>query len=439
MKTSKRISALLLAICLLAGMAIPMVSADAPQVSETVTYDFDYNTIRQEAGIKETDNGVFADKVQGHINNTLYGSYINWKCFDKLQTASLTSVFNNTANGHLEFRAAKNDWIAFEIDNPGAGSWSISFVGYESKSNARTVNVYIIEKSDNLNVADNITEGNLVGTITFTSTSGTETRTSKKINDNYTFEENKQYVVALQSVTETTATGGFAGRAWICLKELQMTKSSTDAAAEINDAILGSKLTLQSSVTTEEALMLKNGVTLDLNGQALNAASVNCVKGSQIMDSSENDSAVVTVTGSFAAGANNKELPLKTAEKSYRFFAYTLASQGATDYNAENDSAKYWFSLTFDNDDAYDLISGGAALTIRARLGWKEDGVSKMKWSTPEAAFYSQWAAAAKGNPKMAINLTVIGIHKVESFNVMPKLEANGVDLLGSAITYTAS
>ena len=76
--------------------------------------------------------------------------------------------------------------------------------------------------------------------------------------------------------------------------------------------------------------------TSDVAGGVVPAASMNCVKGSQIMDSSENDSAVVTVTGSFAAGANNKELPLKTAAKSYRFFAYTLASQGATDYNAEN-------------------------------------------------------------------------------------------------------
>ena len=322
MKTSKRISALLLAICLLAGMAVPMVSAEAPQVTRTVTYDFDYITIRQEAGITKADNGLTSSVVQGYINNTLYGNYINWN-YAASSFADSGRLYAFNAKGYLFCRALEGDWVAFAIDNPGAGDWNVELKMPGSKYSARKLNVYIMPKTENMSADDikaGITSANLEYTVNCNASTSTE-QPEKGVNvATYSFdwkaETASSYVVVFEVAQASTNQIQSKNAAHIYLSALTMTKSSTDAAAEINDAILGSKLTLQSSVTTEEALMLKNGVTLDLNGQALNAASMNCVKGSQIMDSSENDSAVVTVTGSFAAGANNKELPLKIAAKS---------------------------------------------------------------------------------------------------------------------------
>ena len=202
--------------------------------------------------------------------------------------------------------------------------------------------------------------------------------------------------------------------------------------------LLKSTIALQSEVTTDAQLNLGNGVTLDLNGQTLNAGNLKAIKGAHVIDSSTSDSGVLCVTGSMQIDATNKEMPLKTENGGYRFFTFTLTSQDVTDYNKENDSAKFWFNLHFDNTDAYDLIAGGnSGLKIYARLGW--DGLNGGKYATPEDAFYGQWAAAASEKPNVSINITVIGLSKVKGFNLMPNVQANGLNLMGSAIAYTAA
>ena len=200
------------------------------------------------------------------------------------------------------------------------------------------------------------------------------------------------------------------------------TAAIKDQAAAINGQALiealataetGDTVALSGNSAVED-LTVKSGVTLDLNGHTLTAASVNAFNGSNVKDSSTDATGLLKVAaGSLELPSSNEQLPLyDSANEGYRFYTATCKT-----WDPEGND--YWFRLTFSHSSAYDLIAkGDSGLKIGVKMTW--NGNAEGIFAHPDASFYAGWADAVKDNDKVAIKVTVSGTGNVENFVLTP-------------------
>lgn len=128
----------------------------------------------------------------------------------------------------------------------------------------------------------------------------------------------------------------------------------------------------------EDTVEIKNGVTLDLNGNTLTGTVV--AANGNIIDSATDiatDSTDTTTLGGIVgtvSAPDNTYLPLKDGD-TWRFFKYELATYTAYENTAE-ETVEFWFDIDITNAAGYNLIkSGKSGLTVSAELSWT--GTSK--------------------------------------------------------------
>lgn len=202
------------------------------------------------------------------------------------------------------------------------------------------------------------------------------------------------------------------------------------AAAEIGDTI-----TLMDNVVTTD-VDVKMGVTLNLNGYALNAQNVTAI-GAKIIDSGDGIGKL-RVNGNLKLSENNGQLPLYNGLGDYYCF-YNVDVQAVATTGSGNDT-KYWFKVDFSNDAALALIGADTELRIQVLMeGVYSDklenaGDAFAATASADAAFSYMWAA----NSDSYITVSTVGSNGIDNFVLNPAVTANGVTISGDAMTRNA-
>ena len=292
MKISKRISALLLAICLLAGMAIPMVSAEAT----TVTYDFRTKSY----GITVSIDLEKANKELVNKLDALYAdpsSPLNWTYKDKAYAADKADAWF-PAHEYFRSRFVENgDWIAFTIDGPGAGNWKLTIANHACKYGVAKVNVYLLP-GDTTDIGAALTAENLVGDYTCYDKSvsaHTPNEASNNINlittefsNLWLSGDDETHILVLQ-VAEASSSASY-----LYLSSVAMTSEDTDvpavekAIADIGEVTLASKEAIEAARAAYDALCDRQKAQIT-NYSVLTAAETKLAELQYVVDKAAAD------------------------------------------------------------------------------------------------------------------------------------------------------
>ena len=437
MKTSKRVSALLIASCLLIGMMVPMVSASGEVATKTVTYDFDYYGICMDNGLEWNTNSLAENRLLTNLGVYYNGSgtttagnevedvkYLNWN-YKEFVSATTTTACDFMTTGFFRARSVKDDYVVFEIDSPGAGDWTVSADVFVSNRGAKKIDVYMLSASET-DIANNL-ETSIGYFSCDDSNQTTKDKPTLEVTDREVgtwkdVKANTKYFLVLK-VTE-----GYSSKyGHIFLSGLTMTQTYSDsnkaAAAMGEDGIntqitLKEDLSLQNAVTSVADVVVDAGVELDLAGKDLTAKSVSTAPGAAVIDSA--DGVGLLKTALTANGDNGGYLPLTDSTAGgYRLCKPTLETLGKVP--GDNGSAAYWFHAHFEKEAAY-VYTG---VEIGVQMTW--DGGSKGAWAGE--TFMGNWATQVKADKDLDIKLTVTGLDSVTNFKLTPVIKANGVTI----------
>ena len=426
MKISKRISALLLAICLLAGMAVPMVSAEAT----TVTYDFDAKNIADANNVAFSGTTTYLANAGTVLAEMKAAGLINWQYKATTITTANYAIFS--ANGYFYGRASGKGYIAFEIDNPGKGTYELSVNHAVSKNGADGIGVYILP-GDTTDIAAALTADTCKGTYTcYSASETTQDYNTKNIGHNSKLEstwevkDDNSYIVAFRLDSYPN------GKARIYLSQLVLTpvaaekedeaKIGTESYATLQDAIedakSGDEIVLQTAVEADK-VQVPLGVTVNLNGKTLTAGEIE-IAGALV--DTDGNGLLVTNTTITCSSDNGGYLPLTDSTAGgYRLCKPTLETLGKVFDKEDNTKAAYWFHAHFENEAAY----GYTGVEIGVQMTW--DGGSKN--ANADDTFMSNWATQVKADKDLDIKLTVTGLDSVTNFKLTPVIQANGVTI----------
>ena len=362
---------------------------------------------------------------------------------------------------HLD--ASGSGWVAMEITGVTKGNYTLGFWssgGNSDKLGGGLYDVYVIEsfdysKMDDVAIQNKIAKELKSAKKVFTYDFSTNTTDSQVVR----FVSDGDYILIAKLVGKGSANTHTSGRTYFRTRGVWLTGAeevatvtvgtvkagandvlgvtsasgvttfyeSDKAADAINAAIEGQTLTLYKDFTSAADITLAAGVTLDLNGKKLTApnaafagAVIDTVGGGKV-------AAVAIFTGS-----NGGYLPLSVGEGEYGLFKVTVASLSIVDVT--EDTAGYWFRVTFAKAAAYDYV---ADLSIAASFAWVDAEATEATNGVATASedLIARWAAAAKAEPKTAIKLTVKGLSGVEGFALTPVVSANGVIISADAMT----
>ena len=428
MKTSKRISALLLAICLLAGMAIPMVSAEAT----TVTYNFDAKNIADANNVAFSGTTTYLANAGTVLAEMKAAGLINWQYKATTITTANYALFS--ANGYFYGRASGKGYIAFEIDNPGKGTYELSVNHAVSKNGADGIGVYILPGNTATDqIVSLLTEDTRKGTYTcYSASETTQDYNTKNIGHNSKLEstwevkDDNSYIVVFRLDSYPN------GKARIYLSQFVLTpvaaekedeaKIGTESYATLQDAIedakSGDEIVLQTAVEADK-VQVPLGVTVNLNGNTLTAGEIE-IAGALV--DTDGNGLLVTNTTITCSSDNGGYLPLTDSTAGgYRLCKPTLETLGKVFDKEDNTKAAYWFHAHFENEAAY----GYTGVEIGVQMTW--DGGSKGAWA--DETFMGNWATQVKADKDLDIKLTVTGLDSVTNFKLTPVIKANGVTI----------
>ena len=173
---------------------------------------------------------------------------------------------------------------------------------------------------------------------------------------------------------------------------------------------------------TETELVLAADVSLDLNGQVLNAAVDATAAGAKIIDSSKGNA---LICGEVEFNPNNEQLPVYDQEAGgYRLFQISIEAIAVTGKT----NPKYWFRVNTENFDLlYQLIDAGTELDIAVDISWN-GGEAAAK---ADAEFVKQWADAYNNNESIYITVSAVNAEGFDGLSLTPSVEANGVAISG--------
>ena len=423
MKTSKRISALLLAICLLAGMAIPMVSAEAT----TVTYDFDAKNIADANNVTFSGQTTYLTNAGTVLAEMKAAGLINWQY--KATTITTVNYALFSANGYFYGRAGGYQYVAFEIDNPGKGTYELSVNHAVSANGAGGIGVYILP-GDTADIANALETDTCVGSYTCYSESEakkdyntTNIGHNSKLESTWEVKDDNSYIVVFRLEDYPS------GRSRIYLSQLVLTpvaaekedeaKIGTESYATLQDAIdnakSGDEIVLQTAVEADK-VQVPLGVTVNLNGKTLTAGEIE-IAGALV--DTDGNGLLVTNTTITCSSDNGGYLPLSTAG-GYKLFKVNTQALGIVEVNAATNA--YWFHADFEKIAAYDYY---ADVKIGAQMTW--DGGSNP--AQADGDFMEKWATEVKADKDLDIKLTVKGLDTVTNFKLTPVIQANGVTI----------
>ena len=288
MRKCKRISALLLAVCLVLSMAVPAVWAEEDAEVKEVTHHFDIRKLKTDGVVSNiTGNSLFnvgttglGDETKGIAWNYNNGK-IDWKVKAYSFTTDKANDVSFTSYDYFRARASVDDWIAFTFKNPGAGKWELSLGHIVTTAGAEEMAVYILPgsvvKSDGTateDIAAELRSAEALGTVNCYDTAGTITsdtpngsdttanlikKVSTALNEWTSGDpvETPEYILVLQSVKASAAE-----KAYIYASSLTMTECAGDETPETPE---------KTSVKHRfDVRVLKTeGVITNLNGNSL--------------------------------------------------------------------------------------------------------------------------------------------------------------------------
>ncbi len=358
-----------------------------------------------------------------------------------------SAAFNISTNrllmGYTAY--AKNDpkWVAIRLRAPGAGTYEVNITSDTvSSTDLRTgapMNAYLIPASQlpaNPTTADYAalrTAANKIGYYAF----GTGNLTGSY--GIHTLGEG-DYILILEGAA-TIDTTKHANNFYIKSLELKTVVASinetyytslTDAFADAqaNDTV---KL-LQPYVG---ALNVPAGISLDLNGNRCTATEYVATNSAEyIIDSKGNG--ILDVENKQLFGTNNGYLPLyNTDQNGYSLHQYEL-DVPANDYETAGETTRFWFYVSFEDKNVYDLIAAGdTGVGFGVDIAWG-DKILDVAFADDLAA---QWAAAAKDNEKVWLYVDIKGLENLGDgvLSVTPTIELDGhaYELSNGTISYT--
>ena len=177
--------------------------------------------------------------------------------------------------------------------------------------------------------------------------------------------------------------------------------------------LAGKTITLIKDVDYSSVVFLMSDVTLDLNGQTLNALALFGTLG-DVIDSKDGEGLLKLTAGAkgLSVDEDNSYLPLydNTADASgYRFFSYRMAVMGV---RKNSGSATFALTVVFNNSRAYKLLSSGAheaKVYIAVEINGGEQQLIAMRQST-----INDWATVAMkpnaNTEKCGVWITITGI-----------------------------
>ena len=412
MKT-KRIAALLLTVCLMLSMGI--VPVWALEAGETETYSFDYikvfnadplnkgYTTSQKWSRRAWLPDLFAD---GTINNTPIGT-----------TAAITDatkVFD--IGGFSVFTTKIGQWVAIKFKSPDtAGTYSVTVNWNNSGANTQSCGVYILPESAESDIAGNLNDNALIGTVNL------EKDEMTGIAGDITLEASTNYIVVFKALKDTYGGDDTAENAAIRLVSMGLTlkpgaSGPVDIADQINNATSGMTITLEADAETTKDITIADGVTLDLNGHTLTAPSVTAFGTGSVIDGDADKTGLLKVAADeLVLTDDSAQFPLyDSVNEGYRFYTANLEE-------LDPKGNAYYFRLKFSHSSAYDLIANGdSGLKIGVKMTW--EGLEEDVFAYPDAStgFYTNWANAVKNSETIAIKVTVNGTENVSKFALQP-------------------
>lgn len=282
-KTTKRILAFILALCLsstLALVAPPHVSAEDSQ-TQTVEYPF-YNPSLEVA------EGATVDMIsKGAVKQALIDSYpssIDNLIVERSSTATPKMgnrwVYRDATFDYqgLVFWCQLNDWVAFKIQSPGNGKFNVSLNYYNHGNNTKECSVYILP-AETTDIAGALGSDTLINAANLRS--GTQNTICNAELGEAQFEADKEYIVVFKSTKDrnngtstTTAYMHLVGLTMAGQKEPEVTPPSTTELSFYN-AALGVKEGERISLATDEAL---SALMTSYNNKQTNIVYIGCAQ-----------------------------------------------------------------------------------------------------------------------------------------------------------------
>ena len=209
----------------------------------------------------------------------------------------------------------------------------------------------------------------------------------------------------------------------------------------------GTTVILTQDVTLS-SVVVRSGVTLDLNGYALTTSYFTCY-GNVIDGAAGGNGLVKAIKGIHIAGKESYLPIYDIAADSYRLYKYSLQNLEYKTVADNSNVVKVGISLSLDNAAGYDVLATTTdeSLNLFAHIGL-DDRDSQIIYQFKNAtlrSYVSQVYAdiVENGSSSLAIILTISGIDSLEentSISVQPVFEtAPGLTVQGNSSTWTVT
>lgn len=202
-------------------------------------------------------------------------------------------------------------------------------------------------------------------------------------------------------------------------------------AEALDVAKSGDTITLMgySDMTSDTALVIPSGVTVDLNGFSVKAN--NLMSFGDLIDTRDGVSGGVIIDKDMTAAftvlqPDNTTLPLyDSTDKCYRFYNYDFMSAGPRD--ATENSVAFGAQLVFTNTDAYDLLAAGDGVEIEMNLAvTKNEKTTNFSYAFTQSlltTYKESWMNPSRDTSKTpTMVLTVSGIAGISEISCTPSI-----------------
>lgn len=455
-KKFKRIAAGILSICMLLCLAVPVVSVHAAAETEEV-YNFAYYSLSLSGKFGGTalyTKGQLGNCVT-NIQNYYANKEMNWKYCDlEISSTGSNAVAFNTETGYVRVYSEENEWVAFTLRSPGAGTYAVSLNHSAAPSGAAEGQVHILSVAEaDEGIKNAVCTDTLVGTVSYhdasTNDSGAPTSLKTTSLGIWTAEDAEEYVVVFKA-TEGASTSD--NHAYMYIAQLTMTpqvasvtvdekttyyQTADEAVAAINAAKAGT-VELLADITSTTDIILKSGVTLDLNGKTLDA-NVNDAAGTVI----DRSGGAGKVKGATLNWVKNSTDTLVLVDGDYlRLAKYTLTKpENAVEEVQDENSVKFWFDVRFTNPASYGVIAnGGSKFTVGASFLWNGETAGTADFDTDLSV--EKWAGLMQTTPNLSFYVKIGGLDSASAtgtLSVLPtvtgKLGSNSMEGLAYEVT----
>lgn len=421
----------------------------APTYTEGL-YDF-YEGVKSGASLQEGLEDIAARYDSGDLN---------WKYEAKYSGLNLSKTSYSQDVKSLRVISATSWWLAMRIKAPGVdGQYSIKMTHGAGGQGATAGSIYVLpgdtasddilrtmQKTDAVMTTDWFYGENTTDTI-----AGRETTTGS-----VNMKAGEEYIVVFLPIERSA----FNGNAFFWLGQLEVSRigdivEETDVGAEHNyvedgAVVINKYETAEAAVAAAnggtvklladaavETVVLKPGVTLDLNGYTLTADVVVAMNGATIIDGEDctGGGLLKIAKGNMVLAENNSNvIPVWNGVDGYIFTKVTFQQLAKT---AGDGAAQYIFLPALSNSAAAELIADGGldnGIQLKVCLNWNNgqcqqfytygDDLVAQVFSSGGKLVFSLTITGISGIEDMTANAIVVTDSGTQAININTAIEA---------------